>query len=249
MELAGKSAVVTGGTGALGGAVVSALLGAGAAVSVPFRRSGELERLRAEASRTADAPLSGEALDLTDEDAVLRYFERVAGARGGLDILVCAAGGFAGGQPVHETPWSVWQQQLDGNLKTAVLASRAAALQMAPRRRGAIVHVSSRPATQDGKNLAAYAASKRALLQLTEAMAAELVRFRRHRERDPAVGDRHAGEPGGDAEGRRVALGEARGDRARRALPRRSGRADRQRRARARLRTGVRRPATCRPAA
>ena len=39
---------------------------------------------------------------------------------------------------------------------------------------GAIVNVSSRPATEDGKNLAAYAASKRAVLQLTEAMAAEL---------------------------------------------------------------------------
>lgn len=72
-------------------------------------------------------------------------------------------------------PGRVWQGQLDSNLKTAVLASRAAVPHMIGRGGGAIVHVSSRPATQDGKNIAAYAAAKRALLQLTDAMAAELL--------------------------------------------------------------------------
>ena len=105
---------------------------------------------------------------------MLDWFESIAEDRGGLDILVAAAGGFAGGKPAHETPWTVWQTQLDLNLKTAAIASRGAAREMVKRGRGAIVHVSSRPATQEGKNLAAYAASKRALLALTDAMAAEL---------------------------------------------------------------------------
>lgn len=174
MTLSGKTAVVTGGTGALGSAVVRALLEAGARVAVPFRREGELERLRAAASLGAEAPLSGARLDLTDETAVLDFFESVAEDRGGLDVLVNAAGGFAGGQPAHETPWAVWQEQLDLNLRTAVIASRGAAREMVKRGGGAIVNVSSRPATQDGKNLAAYAASKRAVLALTDAMAAEL---------------------------------------------------------------------------
>jgi len=174
MTLEGKTAVVTGGTGALGSAVVRALLDAGARVSVPFRKEGELDRLRAVASLSADAPLSGALLDLTDETAVLDFFETVAEDRGALDVLVNTAGGFAGGKPAHETPWSVWQEQLDLNLKTAVIASRGAAREMVKRGAGAIVNVSSRPATQDGKNLAAYAASKRAVLALTDAMAAEL---------------------------------------------------------------------------
>jgi len=173
--LTGKSAVVTGGTGALGSAVVAALLGAGARVSVPFRRAGELDRLRGELETDAGASLSGAAVDLTDETAALDFMESVAEDRGGLDILVNAAGGFAGGRPVHETPWAVWQEQLDTNLKTAVIASRAAAVQMLKRGGGAIVHVSSRPATQAGAHIAAYAASKRALLALTDAMAAELL--------------------------------------------------------------------------
>ena len=172
--LSEKSAIVTGGTGALGSAVVRALLEAGARVAVPFRKPGELEELRKASAIGPQAPLSGAMVDLTDEAAVLAAFEKVARDQGGLDILVNAAGGFGGGKPAHETPWSLWQQQLDVNLKTAVIASRAAAIRMLERGAGAIVNVSSRPATQDGKNLAAYAASKRALLQLTEAMAAEL---------------------------------------------------------------------------
>ncbi|HEY6931134.1 MAG TPA: SDR family NAD(P)-dependent oxidoreductase [Thermoanaerobaculia bacterium] len=175
MDLKEKSAIVTGGAGALGSAVVAALLDAGARVSVPVRKPGELDQLRQRLRLDSDAALSGAVVDLTDETAVIDYAASVAEERGGLDILVNTAGAFAGGKPVHETPWSLWQGQLDSNLKTTVLASRAAVPHMISRGGGAIVHVSSRPATQDGKNVAAYAAAKRALLQLTDAMAAELL--------------------------------------------------------------------------
>jgi NAD(P)-dependent dehydrogenase (short-subunit alcohol dehydrogenase family) len=174
MPLTDVLAVVTGGTGALGSAIVETLLAEGARVAVPFRRPGELERLRKSRGIGSDAPLTGALLDLTDETGVLDWFTSVAEDRGDLEILVNAAGGFGGGRPVHETPWSTWQEQLDRNLKTAVLASRGAAREMVKRGRGAIVNVSSRPAVQDGKNLAAYAASKRALLAVTDAMSAEL---------------------------------------------------------------------------
>jgi NAD(P)-dependent dehydrogenase (short-subunit alcohol dehydrogenase family) len=174
MLLSGKTAVVTGGAGALGSAVVKVLLEAGARVAVPLRKPDELDRLRQSAGLDPKAPLSGVALDLTDEGAVLREFEKVARESDGLHILVNAAGGFAGGKPAHETAWSIWQQQLDLNLKTTVLSSRAAAIPMLAGGGGAIVNVSSRPATQDGRNLAAYSAAKRGVLQLTEAMAAEL---------------------------------------------------------------------------
>jgi NAD(P)-dependent dehydrogenase (short-subunit alcohol dehydrogenase family) len=174
MSLSGIQAIVTGGTGALGSAVVEAFLAAGARVAVPFRRPGELEELRKTRGLGTGADLSGTILDLTDETSVLDWFESVAEDRGGLDVLVNAAGGFAGGEKVHESSWSLWQQQLDVNLKTAVLASRGAAREMVKRGRGSIVNVSSRPAIQEGKNVAAYAASKRAVLALTDAMAAEL---------------------------------------------------------------------------
>lgn len=175
MILSNKSAIVTGGTGALGSAIVKVFLQAGARVCVPFHKPGDLERLRDGLGLDPDAPLSGAAVDLTQETAVADYAQSVAEDRGGLDILVNAAGGFAGGKPADQTPWSLWQEQLDANLKTAVLASRAAVPHMLRRGSGAIVNVSSRPAVESGANVAAYAASKRALLALTDAMARELL--------------------------------------------------------------------------
>lgn len=174
MALTGKVAIVTGGSGGLGGAVVAALLGAGAAVYAPHRRPGELDALRERAGLPAEAALSGAPLDLTDEAAVRAAYAEAAARLGGVDILVNIAGGFDGGRPVHESGWELWQRQLDMNLKTAVISCAAAVPHLIARGGGAIVNVSTRTATQPGKNLAAYAAAKRAVLQLTEALAEEL---------------------------------------------------------------------------
>jgi NAD(P)-dependent dehydrogenase (short-subunit alcohol dehydrogenase family) len=170
--LDGKGAIVTGATGGLGPAVVAALVESGVAVFAPFRKAEDLERLRA--GLPAGARISGVRLDLTDEAAVSDAYAKAAAQLGGVDILVNLAGGFGGGDPVHETPWSLWQQQLDLNLKTAVLSCQAAVPHLIARGGGAIVNVGTRTATQPGAKLAAYAASKRAVIQLTEALAAEL---------------------------------------------------------------------------
>lgn len=171
--LDGNVVVVTGGAGALGGAVVRTLLGAGAAVAVPCQLESDLISLRSRVEIEADA-LEGEPVDLTDEAAVAAYYGALARRHGGLDALVNLAGGFAGGAPVHETPWALWQQQLDINLKTAVVSCAAAVPHLIARGAGAIVNVATRTALGSGARLAAYAASKRAVLQLTEALAAEL---------------------------------------------------------------------------
>ncbi|MDQ2997341.1 MAG: SDR family oxidoreductase [Chloroflexota bacterium] len=170
---AGKVAIITGAPAALTIAVTPALLDAGATVVVTYRRESDLAKLREQAGIAPDAKLSGITLDLTDEQAVTRAYADIAEQHGGIDILVNIAGGYAGGKPVHETTWSLWQQQLDLNLKTAVLSCQAAVPHMLTRG-GAIVNVGTRTATQPAAKLVAYAASKRAVTQLTEALADEL---------------------------------------------------------------------------
>ncbi|WP_322489579.1 SDR family NAD(P)-dependent oxidoreductase [Chloroflexus sp.] len=170
MDLAGTVAIVTGGTGGLGVAVVERLLGTGATVITQYVNEPAFARLH-ECCPTA----IGVRVDLTDEAAAKAAYDAIAATHGGIDILVNSAGGFAGGEPVHQTPWSLWQSQLDINLKTAVISCAAAIPHMITRGGGAIVNVSSRTATQAGANLAAYAATKRAVLQLTESLAAELL--------------------------------------------------------------------------
>ncbi|MEF3273649.1 MAG: SDR family NAD(P)-dependent oxidoreductase [Chloroflexus sp.] len=169
MDLAGKVAIVTGGTGGLGVAVVERFLAAGATVVTPYLVESAFQTLRASYPAVIGVPL-----DLTDEAATKAAYDQIAAIHGGIDILVNSAGGFAGGDPVHQTSWSLWQAQLDINLKTAVISCAAAIPHMIARGGGAIVNVSSRTATQAGANLAAYAAAKRAVLQLTEALAVEL---------------------------------------------------------------------------
>ncbi len=169
MSLAGKVAIVTGGTGGLGVAVVERLLAADAVVVATYVDTVAFESLRERCPNVI-----GVHVDLTDEVATKAAYNAIAVTHGGIDILINAAGGFAGGEPVHQTSWSLWQSQLDINLKTAVISCGAAIPHMIARGGGTIVNVSSRTATQTGANFAAYTAAKRAVLQLTEALAAEL---------------------------------------------------------------------------
>ncbi len=172
--LNGKIALVTGGAGALGSAVVETLLGAGATVVVPQRGAEQPPDLRQRLTPSAAQRLAGISLDLRDESAVQATYRRVAAEYGGIDLLINLAGGFAGGSPVHQSSWELWQDQLDKNLKTTVLSCAAAVPHMIERGGGAIVNVAARSATRDGANVAAYAAAKRAVMQLTEALASEL---------------------------------------------------------------------------
>src|SRR5687768_13519395 len=103
--LEGKIAIVTGATAALTAAITPALLDAGARVVVTYRRESDLAKLRERAGIAPDAQLNGIMLDLTDEEAVTRAYASIAEQQGGIDILVNIAGGYAGGDPVHETPW------------------------------------------------------------------------------------------------------------------------------------------------
>jgi NAD(P)-dependent dehydrogenase (short-subunit alcohol dehydrogenase family) len=163
--------VVTGGTGALGSAVVAALVEAGAVCHVPYRVAAEAEHfpLRDHAKVKLVA-----GIDLTDEAAVARLY-------GGVPALwasIHLAGGFAM-SAVAKTTKAELMKQIDLNLVTAFLSCAAAV--NAITRTGAggrIVNVAARPALEwrSGAGMAAYTASKAGVAALTAALAEEVVK-------------------------------------------------------------------------
>jgi NAD(P)-dependent dehydrogenase (short-subunit alcohol dehydrogenase family) len=171
MEFQDRAVVVTGGTGALGAAVVGALLEAGAACHIPYLIEQEALHFPHRAHpRLTFHP----GLNLTDEAAVGGLYGAIAHPWASIHL----AGGFAAG-PVSAATKAVLQGQFDTNLVTAFLCCRSAVLAMDGNPDGGrIVNVSARPGLEwrSGAGMAAYAASKAAVAAFTVALAEEVVK-------------------------------------------------------------------------
>lgn len=169
--LADRVAVVTGGTGALGRAVVGRFIAAGAAVHVPWIDEGEKQELEDAYPRDR---LHLSRVDLSDEQAVQAFFSGIREDGSQLDILCNIAGGFAMSS-LSETSLDDWNKMIEINATTAFLSSRAAANQLRDSSHGRIVNVTAMPALTRGDDQAsAYAASKAAVLNLTQSLSTEL---------------------------------------------------------------------------
>jgi NAD(P)-dependent dehydrogenase (short-subunit alcohol dehydrogenase family) len=166
-----RNVLASGGTGALGQAVVRAFLEAGDRVVVPWIIEGERVQVeKAFADAVADGSLVLVAADVAEADgaaAAVKAAEPVS-------VLVNGAGGFAGGTPVWETELETWDQLYRMNLRTAVALSRAALPGMRERDAGCIVNVSATAVVSRPATLAAYTASKAGISVLTETLAHEL---------------------------------------------------------------------------
>jgi len=167
MEFKDRHVVVTGGTGALGSAVVGLLLEAGATCHVPVR---DIKDSRRFAHRGHDRVVLSPVPDLADEAAVDAFYAALPSLWASIHV----AGGFAMA-PIGGTGKAMLQQQLDTNLVSAFLCCRAAVQAIGPGG-GRIVNVAARPALEwrQGAGMTAYTASKAALAALTVALAQEV---------------------------------------------------------------------------
>ena len=171
MSFSDRHVVVTGGTGALGTAVVGALIGAGATCHVPYRSEDEAKHFPHRNSKQVTLVALG---DLADEAAVSRFY-------GGLSKLwasIHIAGGFAFA-PIEKSDKALLMGQIESNLVSAYLCSRAAVSAFRQAGNGGrIVNIAARPALEprQGANMTAYAASKAGLAALTHALAEEVVK-------------------------------------------------------------------------
>ena len=169
MDFSGRRVVVTGGTGALGTAVVGELLTAGAVCTVPYVHEAEAQSFpsRGDPNVTLIA-----VSDLADETQVAKVYE---GLKPWASIHI--AGGFAPGK-VTETDKKALMAQIDSNLASCFLCCRAAAKVMLSSGGGRIVNVAARPALEwrSGAGMTAYTVAKAGVAALTVALAEEVAK-------------------------------------------------------------------------
>jgi NAD(P)-dependent dehydrogenase (short-subunit alcohol dehydrogenase family) len=152
MSSSSRTVLVTGGTGALGGAVTRRLLDDGHRVAATFVVKESVEA-------------NPSSIAATIEDVESRF--------GPVEVLVHLVGGWQGGKPVHETSLDSWDRMIDLNLRSAFLCCRAVLPSMRERGWGRIVLVSSRTARRVPSGQAANAVAKAGVTVLAEAIAEE----------------------------------------------------------------------------
>ena len=170
MDFGGRHVVITGGTGALGIAVTGALLEAGATCHVPYRSQAEAEHFPHRGNGRVSLVALG---DLADEAAVTAFYEKLT-----LWASIHIAGTFAFA-PIKDSGKSVLMGQLESNLVSTYLCSRAAVAAFARTGGGGrIVNVASRQGVEprQGANLTAYTAAKAGVAALTQALGEEVAK-------------------------------------------------------------------------
>jgi 3-oxoacyl-[acyl-carrier protein] reductase len=171
-DLAGKTAVVTGGSRGIGAEVAKALAANGVAVAVAGRDHEALGSV-VNSIAAGGGRAVAVAADCTVEDDLHRLESEVHRQLGPVDILIAFAGGY--GQPVatSEETAGHWRQVLDGDL-TATFLAISTFLPDLTSRTGAIVTMSSSAARQATGASAAYAAAKAGVIGLSRHLAGEL---------------------------------------------------------------------------
>jgi 3-oxoacyl-[acyl-carrier protein] reductase len=168
-DLTGKSALVTGASGGIGGAIARALHAQGATVVLHGTRAEKLAALAKELGARAHV----QAADLGDPAATEALVKSAEGAAGGLDILVNNAG-ITRDTLMLRMKDEDWQQVLDVNLSAAFRLSRASLRGMMKKRWGRIVNITSVVGVTGNAGQANYAAAKAGMIGMTKAIAAEL---------------------------------------------------------------------------
>ena len=172
-DLSDQTALVTGATGGIGGAIAKALYSRGAQVMVAGTRRNALSTLAAELGERAHIGLA----DLADPAAADRLVKDAEAAMGRVDILVNNAGvQFV--SPIEEFPPEKWEQIISIDLSSAFYGIRAAVPGMKKRGWGRIINTASAHSLVASPFKAAYVSAKHGIAGLTKTVALELATFK-----------------------------------------------------------------------
>jgi 3-oxoacyl-[acyl-carrier protein] reductase len=172
--LAGKTAIVTGGSRGIGRAIVELFAAEGADVTFFYRDNADAAAAVVAAAHAAGHAVAAERVDVRDSAACAEAVERIAERRGGrIDVLVNNAG------TIRDNPLAGFsdadvQDVLDTNVTGVFNVTRAVAPYMISKRSGRIVNLSSVSGDKGGRGQTNYAASKGAINAFTRALAVEL---------------------------------------------------------------------------
>ncbi len=157
-----KVVLITGAAGALGKAVAER-----------FATEGNQLALLDQVPTNIQAAYSAQC-DLGDSTATRAHVARIVAQLGRIDVLLNIAGGFEMGEPVHATSEKTWKFMFDVNLWTLVHMLEAVVPFMRDQGTGKIINMGARAALRGSALMGAYAASKSAVIRLTESLSDEL---------------------------------------------------------------------------
>jgi NAD(P)-dependent dehydrogenase (short-subunit alcohol dehydrogenase family) len=172
IDLSGRAAVVTGASRGIGAEVARALAEAGARVVLAARNVEEIENLAGELISAGHAAVAVPC-DVTSPDSVNRLARESEGAVGVVDILVNNAG-VAGSSPLKSLELEEWNRILSVNATGTYLCTRAFVGGMVSNGWGRVINVASVAGRSGAAYIAAYAASKHAVIGFTRSVAAEV---------------------------------------------------------------------------
>ena len=177
MNLAGRSAIITGANQGLGRAIAGAYVRAGASVLLVARGEELLRAVQEELTPLATGP--GQSVhimrgDVSDPESCAAIVKHAGQAMPELSILVNNAGVYGPMGNLEEVDWTKWVEAIQINLFGTVLMCRAMIPLLRSRGYGKIINLSGGGATAPLPRISAYAASKTAVVRLTETLAEEL---------------------------------------------------------------------------
>ncbi len=173
-QLTNQTALITGASGGIGGAIARAFHAQGATIAISGTREEALQALAAELKATGpNHPIHIIPCNLTDPKAVEALFPKAEELMGKVDILVNNAGITRDGLAIRMTDED-WAQVLDVNLTSSFRLCRAALKAMMKRRMGRIINISSIVGVTGNSGQANYAATKAGLIGLSKSLAQEV---------------------------------------------------------------------------
>ncbi|MBL6954498.1 MAG: SDR family oxidoreductase [Alphaproteobacteria bacterium] len=173
--LAGRHALITGGNRGIGAAIATELADLGANITLVARDEAALETQREALSQRGDIAVATHRMDLRDPDSIAQGVAAARDSQGPIAILINNAG-VAPAAPLAKLALECWRETFDINVQAAFLLCQAVQDDMQDLGFGRMVNLASTAGLRGYPYVAAYVASKHALIGLTRALALELAK-------------------------------------------------------------------------